>query len=172
MEYFFLFFILLYGAAILISIAMAVLQIIAYWKLFEKAGEPGWAAIVPVYSFFVMFKIATGKMTLGWIYLVTCVGYVVAVAVLSFLSVFVTEGSLESDILALAFMGVVLIFVIAMYGIMGYNSYMLTKAYGKDTLLCILSIFFRNIIMIVIGFDKNTVYSGPLVRNVEYNNYS
>lgn len=164
-EFFVLFFLLIYGVMILISLALAVLQLIAYWKLFEKAGEPGWAAIVPVYSFLVMFKIATGKMTLGWIYFAVCAVYVAAVIVLSFLSAFVTGGSLESDILSLIFMGVVLIFVIAMYGIFGYNSYMFTKAYGKDTLLCILSIFFRNIIVLVLGFDKNTVYTGPLRNN-------
>lgn len=28
------------------------------WKMFEKAGEPGWAAIVPVYNAVVLLKIA------------------------------------------------------------------------------------------------------------------
>jgi len=34
--------------------------------MFEKAGEPGWAAIVPLYNAYVMFKIAWGN---GWKFL-------------------------------------------------------------------------------------------------------
>ena len=33
------------------------------WKVFEKAGQPGWAAIIPIYNLYIMTKIA-GKP--GW----------------------------------------------------------------------------------------------------------
>ncbi|MCD4709112.1 MAG: DUF5684 domain-containing protein [Candidatus Sabulitectum sp.] len=45
------------------NFAIAVFLIIAQWKLFVKAGEPGWAAIVPIYNAIVLLKIA-GKP--GW----------------------------------------------------------------------------------------------------------
>src|ERR1700694_4740455 len=48
-------------------LAIVVLMIAALWKVFEKAGEPGWAAIVPIYNFIVLLKIA-GK-PLWWIIL-------------------------------------------------------------------------------------------------------
>lgn len=35
-----------------------VLSIVAYWRVFEKAGQPGWAAIVPIYNIYVLIKIA------------------------------------------------------------------------------------------------------------------
>lgn len=35
---------------ILLVIAYFVLKIVANWKIFEKAGQPGWASIVPFYS--------------------------------------------------------------------------------------------------------------------------
>ena len=41
----------------IIYIAIAIFEIVAMWKLFEKAGKPGWAAIVPVYNLVVMFQI-------------------------------------------------------------------------------------------------------------------
>lgn len=41
----------------LISIAVVVVLVISYWKIFEKAGESGWKALVPVYSEYVMYKI-------------------------------------------------------------------------------------------------------------------
>ena len=41
----------------LISFVLCVLMIISWWKIFEKAGRPGWAAIIPIYNFIVMLKI-------------------------------------------------------------------------------------------------------------------
>ena len=32
-------------------------MIIAWWKLFTKAGEAGWKSIIPVYSSYVFYKI-------------------------------------------------------------------------------------------------------------------
>jgi hypothetical protein len=48
-------------------LAVTVLMIAALWKVFVKAGEPGWAAIIPIYNFIVLLKI-TGK-PLWWIIL-------------------------------------------------------------------------------------------------------
>jgi hypothetical protein len=44
-----------------------VLCIAGLWKIFTKAGEPGWAAIVPIYNTIVMLKIV-GR-PLWWIVL-------------------------------------------------------------------------------------------------------
>ena len=44
-----------------------VVVIIAMWKVFTKAGKPGWAAIVPIYNIIVLLEIA-GK-PLWWIIL-------------------------------------------------------------------------------------------------------
>ncbi len=34
------------------------IYIVAFWKVFEKAGEAGWKSIVPFYNIWVMFEIA------------------------------------------------------------------------------------------------------------------
>ncbi|ANQ50206.1 signal peptidase I [Flammeovirga yaeyamensis] len=41
----------------IIYIAVIVLSILAYWKLFEKAGKPGWASIIPIYNAIVLLEI-------------------------------------------------------------------------------------------------------------------
>ncbi len=41
----------------IISLVIVVICIASYWKMFQKAGEPGWAAIVPIYNIFMMLKI-------------------------------------------------------------------------------------------------------------------
>jgi hypothetical protein len=45
---------------ILVSVLLvvAVGGIVTFWKLFTKAGKPGWASIVPVYNLMVMGQIA------------------------------------------------------------------------------------------------------------------
>jgi hypothetical protein len=46
------------GVAIVVWLAFVILIVAAMWKIFVKAGEPGWAAIVPIYNLIVMLKIA------------------------------------------------------------------------------------------------------------------
>ncbi len=41
----------------LLYVAILVLIVVGYWRTFEKAGEPGWAAIIPIYNFYVLLRI-------------------------------------------------------------------------------------------------------------------
>ncbi len=51
----------------LIWMAVAILMIISQWKIFTKAGKPGWAAIIPIYNIIVLLEVV-GK-PLWWIVL-------------------------------------------------------------------------------------------------------
>ena len=53
--------------ALLIYVAIALLMIISLWKVFSKAGQPGWASIIPIYQTVVMLQVA-GK-PIWWIIL-------------------------------------------------------------------------------------------------------
>ena len=48
------------------SLAVAVFEFIVTWRIYKKAGEPGWASIVPFYNLYVLFKITWGN---GWLFL-------------------------------------------------------------------------------------------------------
>lgn len=50
---------------LLIVLAIIIFLFASLWKVFEKAGEPGWAAIVPFYNYFVLAKIAEKPMWWG-----------------------------------------------------------------------------------------------------------
>jgi|SRR5215470_1333855 len=39
------------------EIALTVVIVAAMWKVFSKAGQPGWAAIIPIYNLIVWCKI-------------------------------------------------------------------------------------------------------------------
>jgi hypothetical protein len=43
---------------IIVYLAFIFFIIASIWKTFEKAGQPGWASIVPIYNYYIM-----GKMT-------------------------------------------------------------------------------------------------------------
>lgn len=42
----------------LIIIVLSFLAIIGMWKVFTKAGKPGWAILIPIYNTIVMLEIA------------------------------------------------------------------------------------------------------------------
>jgi len=49
----------------LVGLGTLIISVIAMWRLFEKAGKPGWASIIPIYSSIVLLEII-GKPTI-WI---------------------------------------------------------------------------------------------------------
>lgn len=53
------------GTFLILVIGWYVLQVIAYWKIFEKAGEPGWKAIIPFYNTYTQYKF-TWNANLYW----------------------------------------------------------------------------------------------------------
>lgn len=62
-------------------LVVAVFYIFVLWKVFEKAGEPGWAAIIPIYNLYVLCKIG-GKP--GWwviLFLVPVVNFIISALV-------------------------------------------------------------------------------------------
>ncbi len=46
---------------LILYLGLLIFVIAGYWKTFEKAHEPGWACIVPIYSFYVLAKIGGVK---------------------------------------------------------------------------------------------------------------
>ena len=57
------------GGAIfmLVYLALIILLLVSQWKTFAKAGQPGWACIVPIYNVIVLLQIA--KKPIWWIIL-------------------------------------------------------------------------------------------------------
>lgn len=43
---------------LVVQLAVAVVVLAGFWKVFTKAGQPGWACIVPIYNIYVMTQIA------------------------------------------------------------------------------------------------------------------
>lgn len=41
----------------LFTMIVSIVTIVAMWKLFKKAGKPGWASIIPIYNTYTLFDI-------------------------------------------------------------------------------------------------------------------
>lgn len=66
---------------LVVWLGIAVLMVVSAWIVFTKAGEPGWAAIIPIYNVFVFLKIA-GKPAWWFIlFLIPLVNFVIVIMV-------------------------------------------------------------------------------------------
>jgi len=46
------------GIELFAVVALTIVIFAGFWKTFEKAGEPGWAGIIPIYNLYVLVKIS------------------------------------------------------------------------------------------------------------------
>jgi len=44
-------------AVIICWLAIVIFLVAAQWKVFVKAGQPGWGCIIPIYNWYIMLKI-------------------------------------------------------------------------------------------------------------------
>jgi hypothetical protein len=67
----------LFGGVFMIVWLVVVVAVIAgMWKMFEKAGKPGWAAIVPIYNIIVLLEIVGRPLWWIVLFLIPCVSLV------------------------------------------------------------------------------------------------
>ncbi len=124
-----------------VILLLLVVQIVAYWKIFEKAGERGWKAIIPVYSDYVLYKIAWETKPF-WILM----GAAVITSLLSRIPV----------------VGAIISFIIGILAvIIEVNCYLkLSKAFGHGGWFAVGLLLLSPVFMLILAFD-NSEYSGP-----------
>ncbi|MBE6157258.1 MAG: zinc ribbon domain-containing protein [Firmicutes bacterium] len=93
---------------IIIALILAVLQIIGQWKMFKKANEEGWKALIPIYNTYTLCKIIGVN---PW--------WILVVFLSSFLGVIPVIGTLLTY-------AVTIYFTVIVAG-------SVAKSYGKDT---------------------------------------
>lgn len=72
-------------AAILVtlfSLVVTVFYVYCMWRLFEKAGKPGWAALIPIYNTLIQLEIIQRPWWWLLLMFVPLVNFVVAVTVI------------------------------------------------------------------------------------------
>jgi len=64
--------------------AFIIFIIASIWKAFEKAGQPGWASIVPFYNYYIMSKI--GGVKNWWLIFIPIANIYIAIVILHSIS--------------------------------------------------------------------------------------
>lgn len=88
----------------IVYVAFMVFLAVTMWKVYAKAGEPGWASLVPIYNVCVWLKIAGKPM--WWVLLlwIPIVGLVLAIlAVIEFAKRFGKGGGFAVGLIFLSF---------------------------------------------------------------------
>lgn len=64
----------------IIAIIIGIICLVAFWKLFTKAGEAGWKCLIPIYNEYILFKIVYGNGLKFLLLLVPVLNCVVSIA--------------------------------------------------------------------------------------------
>ena len=71
---------------IVIYVAVLLLMIVSMWKIYTKAGKPGWACIIPIYNIIVLLEIVGKPWWWLLLMLIPFVNIVLAIWMLNLLS--------------------------------------------------------------------------------------
>jgi hypothetical protein len=113
----------LLGAYLFVILAIGVFLIICQWKIYTKAGKPGWACLIPIYNIVVLLEIV--KKPIWWLLLmlIPVVNVVIAVLIMIELAkVFGKDGGFTVGLILLPYV---------FYPILAFGD---AKYVGDDTL--------------------------------------
>lgn len=131
------------GVLAVIAIAWFVIQVIADWKIFEKAGEPGWKSIIPFYNIYVEYDICwNGLLGLVFIAATLVTSLVKTKDAPTFVQILVVVVALVACVLHLL------------------QSIKLSKSFGKGTGFGLVLFFLGPIGRVILGFGDSR-YIGP-----------
>lgn len=134
------------GIVAVIGLIVTIIMVIAEWKVFTKADEAGWKALIPIYNQYTMFKIAWNP-NMFWVFLG-----------LSVASGFVTGIAGDNGGAIVGLITMVLSIVQMVISIMFL--YKLSKAFGYGVGFTIGLIFLSPIFYLILAFGS-AEYQGP-----------
>lgn len=121
-----------------------VLLVIAQWKIFTKAGEKGWKSLIPFYNIYVTFRIFWETK---WFWM-----YLGSVLVASIVSSLVQNNTDVTSLLLLLLSLAVAIFGLIIWVMLSNR---ISKSFGHDIGYTIGLVFFTDIFLLILGFNKD-----------------
>jgi len=100
---------------LIFGLIVFIIEIAGMWKIFEKAGKPGWASLIPIYNAIVLLEIV-GK-PVWWIFLLIfpCTSFIFIIWLINLLSKSFGQG--VGFTLGLIFFGFIF------YPLLGFGDY-------------------------------------------------
>jgi hypothetical protein len=67
---------------VLVYLAIIVVEVAGIWRVFSKAGQPGWAAIIPIYNVIVLLRITNRPIWWLILYFIPVVNIIAGIVVI------------------------------------------------------------------------------------------
>lgn len=134
---------LLGGIYLILALVWWILQIIANWNIFTKAGEAGWKSLIPIYGDYVSYKIAW-QTSYFWLSFI-----------LGIVASYVSSANLNESMF-LTVIATLLRIVIAVINIM--YCVKLSRAFGHGIGFAIGLILLQPIFLLILGFGSDPYY--------------
>lgn len=142
----------MFAFAMTIGLIYYILLVIAGWKMFEKAGEKGWKALIPIYNSYIYYKIVGMK---NWFWATLIVAFVVSLATTLMGQGTQVQGmdlstgtGIASFILTIALL--VFAFIVSVMYVIRTS-----RAFGHGAWFAIGLFFLQGIFLLVLGFGKS-----------------
>ena len=136
---------LLGGIYMMFAFCWWILQVIANWRIFTKAGEAGWKSIIPVYGDYISYKIAWQT---GYFWMALLLGLIA--------SLIQNYANATGDNVMLLIIVFLIKIITGIIGIM--YSVKLARAFGRGTGFAIGLIFLQPIFILILGFGSDPYY--------------
>ena len=130
---------------ILLGVVWYILQVIAYWKIFTKAGKPGWHSIIPILNTWDQYDLSWNR-TMAWVWLALF-------AVNSFLSRNATAAENAGEVYNPGLIGWLLGAALAVITVIGL--YKLAKSFGRGIGFFFGLLLLNPIFMLILGFGDS-----------------
>lgn len=131
------------GIYLILALVWWILQIIANWNIFTKAGEAGWKSLIPIYGDYVSYKIAW-QTSYFWL------SFILGIVASYVASANPDEGMFLAVIVTL--LRIVLTVINIMYCVK------LSRAFGHGIGFAIGLILLQPIFLLILGFGSDPYY--------------
>jgi hypothetical protein len=132
-------------------LALLILQIVGMWKTFQKAKQPGWAAIVPFYNQFVSIKIA--GLELWWFVVI-----LLLFAIGDFAAYGYVVGDEKTSVIVSGGNGALMVGSLVFYGFLNYK---IARSFGKGAWFAVGLTLLSPIFWAILGLSRDVKYKGP-----------
>lgn len=142
---------------VILILLFAIPTIIGQWKVFEKAGKPGWAALIPYYNTYVIYELSD----VNPMYIFFLVGGNVCSLIANLLNTIAQFGDNYNVIIGLLSMvtslaGMALNIISLVFTIIALMN--LAKCFGKKSEYGLGLAFLGFVFFPMLGFDKKAKY--------------
>lgn len=138
-----------------VAVLVALLDLIATWRVYTKAGQGGWKCLIPLYNSYTLYRISWRAGMFWLVFFLTFIGWALFDAeVLA-----TTFTQIASYVTILQIVGAAMILIASAISVV--QVFKLSQAYGHGAPFAVGLIFLTPLFILILGFGRSR-YEGPL----------